>query len=395
MNKIITIKFKKLVSIFIFFLILMLLILLSKQNFGCVKSSLNNFLTSIFPSLFPFILFTEIVLKTDILNYISKIFGNILSKIFKIKKSGSSAIIIGFLCGFPMGAKTVSSLYQSGSISRYEANRLLSFVNNCNPAFIISTIGIGVFYDIRIGIILLISHYMSAILIGLLNKNKSSSHIIHENDQILNNFNKKYSKNADNVSFFNILSASIKNTFNTLALILGFIIVFNLLSSTITILLGYFGINPTFISIFSGIIEMTKGIKDIYININLSMELKICIASFMLGFSGFCILFQIFSCLYYDNFKFSNLLKSKIIQGIFSFIITYLLLKYTNIYIPKTGAVFNTVDNYSISQDIYIYNMKLAYLISTLFLVLIILTYCICKNLKQKKQPKVLDHFKY
>ena len=85
-----------------------------------------------------------------------------------------------------MGAKTVSKLYEDSEISKYEADKLLLFINNCNPAFILSTIGIGIFHNIYIGILLATSHYISSILIGIF---KSAS-IYNLNNK--SHFNKIY-----------------------------------------------------------------------------------------------------------------------------------------------------------------------------------------------------------
>lgn len=393
MNKLIIIKFKKLLNIFIFLLLLTLLLIYSKQNFECVKESLSTFFSSVFPSLFPFILFTEITLKTNVLDYISRIVGNLISKIFKISKNSTAAVLIGFLCGFPMGAKTVISLYKKNIIDRNEALKLLTFTNNCNPVFILSTIGVGIFFDIKIGIILLISHYLSAIIIGILVSHNLMPYIIHENEIILNKFNKKCEENLKFSSSFEIIKVSIRDTFVALMMILGFIIIFNLIFNILNILLLYLNVNNSIISVVSGIFEMTKGIKDIYLDINLDYKLKICLASFITGFSGFCIIFQIFSCIHDEKFKLNNLIKSKLIHGIFSGIISYLLIKYTNLYTPASNSVFNQIYYQDIEFEIYMNNIKAAYLISTASLFLIIFIYYLLSKHMKKKQPKLLDHF--
>lgn len=51
---------------------------------------------------------------------------------------GTFAVLTGFLCGYPMGAKTTSDLLNVNKISRSEASYLLSFCNNTSPAFILS-----------------------------------------------------------------------------------------------------------------------------------------------------------------------------------------------------------------------------------------------------------------
>lgn len=66
-----------------------------------------------------------------------------------ISLNGIYAVIIGFLCGFPMGAKTVAELYSCKKLSRQEASYLLAFCNNIGPVyfigFVLPTLGLPTF----------------------------------------------------------------------------------------------------------------------------------------------------------------------------------------------------------------------------------------------------------
>ncbi len=53
-----------------------------------------------------------------------------------------------------MGAKSVIALYENGTCSKVEAERLLSFCTNSGPAFIFGIVGAGVFSGGRIGLLL-------------------------------------------------------------------------------------------------------------------------------------------------------------------------------------------------------------------------------------------------
>ncbi len=367
MNKFIICKLRDVIKIVIFLIFLSLLLIFSKNNIDSVKDSLNIFLQNVFPSLFPFILFTNIVLNTDIPEIIDKFIGKYIENIFKVKSS-SIAIIIGFLCGFPLGAKATLNLYLENKIDYNSAKKLLSFTNNCNPLFVISTIGISMFSSIKIGILFLISQYLSAIIIGIIYKTT----ITNNNLKLSNTTNNKIKKDKDN--FFNNIKTSIFNTFLSLGTILGFIIIFNLLFSIIKHYLNLFNISNTIICIISSIFEITKGCLDISL-LDTNIILKLVIASFSIGFSGFCILCQIYSVISNDNFKFIDILKPKLIQGIISSIITYILIKFTNFFNVDTLTIFNNQDSVYINKKIYI----------NYSLILIIFTICIFFYLKHKK----------
>ncbi|URW89476.1 hypothetical protein M5E84_04290 [[Ruminococcus] torques] len=65
---------------------------------------------TIFPTLFPFMFITAILLKSGGLNIIANVLGKPLGKIFSVSAAGAFSVIAGFLCGYPMGAKVTADL---------------------------------------------------------------------------------------------------------------------------------------------------------------------------------------------------------------------------------------------------------------------------------------------
>lgn len=94
----------------------------------------------VFPTLFPFILISDLLLRCGGLKVISDMIGYWIGKIFSVSRDGSFAVLAGFLCGYPMGAKITADLYRNGNIGKKEASYLLSFCNNTSPVFIINYI---------------------------------------------------------------------------------------------------------------------------------------------------------------------------------------------------------------------------------------------------------------
>ena len=322
-----TYKVNNIVKLIIFSTLLILLFIFSKQNFSSAKNTINIFLFSVMPSLFPFILFTEIILKTDIIDILSKSAGKIIGKVFNTSKNSSSSIIIGFLCGYPMGAKSVITSLEDKKINYNDASFLLNFINNCNPIFIISTISISIFGNIKVGIILLISHILSAILIGIVSTRKHYSNIIQKNSEFLKLFNKK-NLSLEETSFFDIIKTSILNSFITLEMILGFMLIFNILSNIFTTITLKLNFNYNLVQILTGLFEVTGGCFNIG-NLNIDIKLKLCIISFMLGFSGLCIIFQIYSVIYKHKFSLNKIIFFKLIhRNIFFYYYIYFINDY-------------------------------------------------------------------
>ena len=55
---------------------------------------------TIFPTLFPFMFITAILLKSGGLNIIANVLGKPLGKIFSVSAAGAFSVIAGFLCGY-------------------------------------------------------------------------------------------------------------------------------------------------------------------------------------------------------------------------------------------------------------------------------------------------------
>ncbi len=381
--KITVFKLKEILNVILFFACISILLVFSKSNFDVVKNSLDIFMASVFPSLFPFVFFTDFILRTNTVNILSKYFGKAVSKIFKVSNNSVSSIVIGFLCGFPLGAKTVATSYENGKITRSEANNLLKFVNNCNPAFILSTIGIGSFGNINIGITFLISHICTSLIIGIFS-NRFHSNIIHDNRENSNSFNKKR-ENYDNITFFDNIKISILNSLKTLGNILGFIIIFNLLFSILKLFMLKINVSENVIHILSAIFEVTCGAKNISL-INIDITTKLILVSFALGFSGLCIISQIYSTICTHKFSLTKIILYKLLHGIISCIITYILIKFTGI-VDISKFVFNNNDTNIYEVNYMFENMKIWYISSTLLIVVLLVLYRLI-NLKKVAYKK-------
>ena len=333
----------KLLKLFTLITCLFCIFTFQKSNYISIRNTIGIFLDSVMPSLFPFILFTNILILSGISKYITNYF----------KKYGNLIYvsIIGFFCGYPMGAKATYTLFSEGKITKKQASFLMSFANNCNPIFILSTIGICILDNIYIGLVLLISHYIAAIIICIFNFTHND--IIHEKIENSNIFKKKEDKNLHK-STFEILDLSIKSTFVTLGNILAFIILFNLCFSIIEIILTKLNISKNIIYSLSGLFEITNGTRLIYLNTNFSFQFTIALISFMLSFSGFSIIFQVYSCIYKAKIKLLYIVKNKFIQGIISGFITYFLINFSNIKnIEYTNMIkFNTTSYFIISVSL-------------------------------------------
>ena len=92
----------------------------------------------LFPTLFPFLVITALLLHSGGLELFARTVARPVGRIFSVSSNGAFAVIAGFLCGYPMGAKVTADLVRSGKISKQEGAYLLSFCNNTSPAFLVN-----------------------------------------------------------------------------------------------------------------------------------------------------------------------------------------------------------------------------------------------------------------
>lgn len=130
---------------------------------------------SVVPALFPFLVVSSALLDLGFGELAAPWLAGLMEPLFRVPGAGSSALLLGLVGGYPIGARTAADLYRNGLVSRTEAERLLAFANNSNPVFLVSVLGIGVFGSVRTGVWLWLIHVLSALLTGLLFRRSGES----------------------------------------------------------------------------------------------------------------------------------------------------------------------------------------------------------------------------
>ena len=121
-------------------LLFLAMLMSPKAVFEGAQSGLLLWFQIIFPTLFPFMLVTGLMMAGGGLQTVSRVFGRLFSAVFSTSSNGAFAVMAGFLCGYPMGAKVSADLVRTGKISQDEGAYLLSFCNNTSPVFIMNFI---------------------------------------------------------------------------------------------------------------------------------------------------------------------------------------------------------------------------------------------------------------
>lgn len=365
------------------------LVLFSKQNISAAKSGLLLWANSVVPTLLPFFIATELLTHTDIVNSIGKLFSPFMRPIFNVPGEGGFALLMGIISGYPVGAKIATQFRQQGICTQAEAERLLAFTNNSGPLFIIGTVGVTMFGDTSTGLLLLITHILACLSVGVLFRfwkyNSNSIGKLPTSSLMCS------TKNANG----KILANSILNSINTIMMIGGFVVLFsviisilnstkvlNILSHVFYPIFSFFGIENTLCEPFlSGLLELTNGIKNISLIHCKTISTNIVLCAFLLGFSGISIVLQVYSIISNSDISIKPYLIGKLLQGILASIYTYIFLHCFPFLNLDIQPVFSLLNNPTI-----INNNHTILLPSIISIVIIITTYL---YLRRKQSAKL------
>ena len=304
------------ITILIFFIILAIII--SPQRYiSAFSAGLSTWAKILLPTIFPLIFFTKLLTELGALSAISSklVFTR---KLWRAPPISGYAFMISILSGYPVGAKVVSDLYSDGYITKPDAIKMCTFTSNSGPMFIYGSVGVGMLFSQTVGLIMLISHILSAIFNGMLYRNYQP---FKKNDTGFSlEIKPKFS-----------LSTSMTDSILSILIIGGFVSIFfvviellnqiGIFESLGNFLGSIFGCNgQIFVGIFNGIIEMTHGCLDIStLNLNLGLTAIICTA--LITFGGIATMLQAFAFLQKIGISLRFFLLQKITQTIFACVI--------------------------------------------------------------------------
>lgn len=323
------------------------LIMFPKDIAEAVRNSLYLCANSVIPSLFPFFVVAKLITNMRFADIFGKVLNRIMLPLFSVSGTVSSALALGLIGGYPVGAMTCASLYSANLCSREEAERSLAFCNNCGPAFIIGAVGAGVFSSPKVGISLLLIHISAAITIGLLFR------IVSPITKSKVSFSKHKETKIPEFSnaFTNAVSSALKSSLTISAYIVLFSVIvcaakqLCLLPALSRFLSAFTGIKESIIeSVISGILEMTVGIYSLAGCA--SFDTAFVLTAFLLGWGGLSVHCQALSALSDCGLNTGQYFMGKLFHGAISSIYAYAALNIFKIAAVPAFApvVHNTLD---------------------------------------------------
>ena len=277
----------------------------------------------IVPSLFPFFVLSSLVVDLGLAAYLGRAMEGLMRPLFRVSGSCAAAVALGFIGGYPVGARTALQLYEQGLCSKTEAERLLAFCNNSGPAFILGVVGAGVFGDSRVGLLLYLTHALASLLVGLLFRFYGG----WERRRACAPRPKPIQTVTLPAAFTGAVSRALQSTLNICAFVVFFAVVLRLLSaygalSGAAALLSLAGFEGEWARrLVAGLLELSWGVASLQGGAGLAG--RVSMAAFMLGWAGLSVHCQVLSFLVDSGLSARVYLAGKLCHGLIAAALTW------------------------------------------------------------------------
>ncbi len=256
---------------------------------------------TIIPSLFPFMVLSSYITKSNVISYFHKCLSPISGFVFRLPPCTIPAIIMSNIGGFPVGIKMTNDLYSKGQITKNQAMRMCFFCMNGGPAFVITAVGVNMLHSMKAGVIIYASLVLSSLILGVV-----TSFLGDKNE--LNMEMKKEMQEP-----VSCLSASVSDSLNSVLCICAWVVLF----SSVICCISRFNISNNVYLCIVSFLEVTKGC------ISISGIMPLSIIAGVIGFGGICVHCQVLSYIRNMDVKYAHFIVSRVLSGAISALISY------------------------------------------------------------------------
>lgn len=283
---------------------------------------------TVIPSLFPFMVLSELIVSGGIGRTLLKRISKPFCKLFRISADGCCAVLLGMLCGFPIGARCATIAYTSGRITREEAERILCFSNNPSSAFLISAVGGSLWGNQKFGVALYVSVLSASILTGIL-MGMTAKKPLPETEQT--------QPTVPVLSSPTLFCNAVKSALMSMLLVCAYVVFFSALVGTFNFMPGMQKL-PAFVQSFLFcLFELSSGMSQAASLASPFPAALLC--AFAAGWSGLSVHCQILSVCDQKGLSLRPYAFAKLFQAILTpLLLSLILFFFPDLLIPAIGA---------------------------------------------------------
>ncbi len=319
------------------------------EAFKSALEGLDVWFTIVLPALLPFFIGSQLLMGLGVVHFMGVLLEPFMRPLFNVPGAGSFVMAMGLASGYPVGAMLTGKLVECKLCNTWEAERLVSFSNTADPLFMVGAVAVGMFKDVRLGSIIALAHYISTLILGLImrfyGRDKETTPVTSASEKrkstILKAINELLrARKQDNRPFGQLLGDCIKDSINSMLLILGFIVLFSVIIRIVTVAGLINMINPLikFVlhilgfshslapAILSGFFEITIGAQLASVAAAPLIQ-RVIIVSSIIAWSGLSVHFQVISMVSNTNIKIAPYVFARLLHALIAGLTAFMLIK--------------------------------------------------------------------
>ncbi len=262
----------------------------------------------VLPALFPFGVIALILIKTQVAQKAALPLKK-AAKILNMPEIFGVCLVISLCSGYPVGSRIIDEFYDSGEISKNDAQKLSYLASTSSPTFIVGTVGAKLFKNKIIGLAIFGSHALSVIAVSLVISLFSSPTTNREERKIY-----APNKNILYDCFYSaVISVCVAGGFIAFFSCVGQICQDFYILEPIKLILSPVLGNDVALSFCSGLVEVTTGCAKLAAT---GKTIAIPLSGFLITFGGGCIILQQLSYLTKAKVNAVKFIAVKAIQAI-------------------------------------------------------------------------------
>ncbi len=281
------------------------------------------FATVVLPSLAPFMIAVSTLSSLGVAQRVARFLEPACAFIFHLPGESAFALICALLCGNPVSAQVVGTLYADGALNQQQAQRTAALCSFVSPAFLFGTLSAVMLENHTYALPLAIGHYGGALLCGIFMS------LPARKVPIVSSRTQSQSTEQSGLSAF---TSAVRNTALALPQICIFLAFFSVVPSAserfgATDLLiqaaQAMKANPAvYTALSTGFWEMTAGCAALC-KTSLSAPILLGLSCATISFGGLCILCQNSTFLTNRDLAMGPFLLARCIHAILAFLLTY------------------------------------------------------------------------
>lgn len=306
----------------------------------------------LFPALFPFFVISEMLLGFGIVHFFGKLLDPLMRPLFRLPGIGGFVITMGYISGYPVGARLTAQLWEQRLVNRAEGERLVAFTTTSDPIFLIGAVSVGFFHNVALAPVLAAAHYGGGLIIGILMRFHDRHAPASSGDKQITVGSRKYrpsrltealramhqARLLDGRGLGALIQDSVKSALRLMIVVGGLVVFFSVVMEMLThagivealaqalrFIFDIIGL-PTRLAdaMIFGFFEVTLGARAAG-TAGTGLMHQAAIAAWVLSWGGLSVHAQIASLLSRTDFRYRPLLLARLLHSFIAMALVYLL----------------------------------------------------------------------